>query len=81
MIHEGDFKPLPVLFVEFMNVGLMPMFGLEREIPHLRQKVKKCQQGLEQEVSRITHDEFREGLRPSKMFTPQPRHTVCQVCR
>ena len=82
MVHEGDNKPYPTVMTEFSHVGLIPLFGLESEAAHLRKSVKKCNDGLEQEVSRITYDNSRgQHQRPEKMFSAKPRHKNCQVCR
>lgn len=56
MTHEGIYKPYPVVLTEFMNVGLIPLFGLEKDAPSHRLSVKKCNEGLQTEVSRITQE-------------------------
>jgi hypothetical protein len=55
MMHEGNYRPYPVVLTEFMSVGLIPLFGLERDAPSHRHSIKRCTEGLQTEVSRITH--------------------------
>ena len=57
------------------------MFGLEREAPLLRANISKCNEGLEQEVSRVSAEEFRVHERPEKLYVPMPKHKICQICK
>lgn len=81
MVHEGEHRPYPTVLTEFKDVGLIPLFGLESEAGNLRKSVKKCTEGLEQEVSRITFENSRGLNRPERVFSAKPRHQNCQVCR
>ena len=76
--HEGDYHPCPTILTQFKDVELIPLFGLQRDIPKNRRAQKTCKEGLEKEVSRITQEEHKPELRLEK---PTPKYQNCQVCK